>query len=166
MIFATFFLAILMSGQIAKSSSVQDYYACVSMLLSLDLDMRQIKHYCSRQVGGIVKRGQFYPFRQNRTRTPATTATPAMTTTATTMTTTTATMTTMTTTITTKLPRSPNATRFDFSPWTIDLKSMDFQSKQLPTLNLFIAVTFYYSKFALGTVFSDFYTPGLFAHFS
>ena len=126
MIFTAFFLVILMSSQIAKSGPIDEYYSCVSLLLRLDLDMRQIRQYCSRQVGGVVKRGKFYPFQQNNQAT----STPAMTTTSTTTTTTTTTMTTMTTTITTQMPRTPNATKFDFSAWTIDLKSLDFQSKQ------------------------------------
>ena len=90
MIFQAFFLGIfLMSG--CAANSIQEYYACVSTLLRLDLGMRQIQHHCARQVGGIIRNGRFFPFhsRALSTTEPKTTTTTMTTTTTTIITTTT-----------------------------------------------------------------------------
>ena len=138
MIFQAFFLGIfLMSG--CAANSIQEYYACVSTLLRLDLGMRQIQHHCARQVGGIIRNGRFFPFHSRaRSTTEPKTTTTTMTTTKTTTATTTATMTATTLTMTTTTMTTttiPKPTKFDYSPWTIDLQSVPFES--MFSLNIF-----------------------------
>ena len=101
--------------------------------------MRQIQHHCARQVGGIIRNGRFFPFHSRaRSTTEPKTTTTTMTTTKTTTATTTATMTATTLTMTTTTMTTttiPKPTKFDYSPWTIDLQSVPFES--MFSLNIF-----------------------------